>query len=299
MPSDGRTVMFFATEISNNLTTTMMNHALRRCPLVVVARKRSAVRCFANTTVAARGSRQSVAEEKRAATMEAYLASSTMNGAGAAPDKQQAIEPAAKVDETRGDEWRVKEREFLMEEAGYMARSLYRTCLRSVRTLRPGNERDEQDFREREEKQLSDLDEEGGGSVMFSMEPPVNRQNELQSRAEYYYTHLRENYNSDSECLDRELWKEHDIETFLHFLRKGEKRRRYVLKDYRFKDPYKATFDADRVKKFETRANELLRDTYQVHGWLLMADVKAEDFDTEYDPEFDFDDDPQDKHPKV
>jgi hypothetical protein len=131
------------------------------------------------------------------------------------------------------------------------------------------------------------------------MEPPVNRKNELESRADYYYTHLRENYNSDSECLDQEPWKENDIEIFLSFLKKGEKGRRYVLKDYRFKDPFKTSFDADRVKKFEARANELLRDTYKAHGWLLMADVKAEDYDTEYDPEFDFDDPPEDKLPKL
>lgn len=267
----------------------MMNQTLRRCSLVLAARSSGATRCFTNTAVVEREPRQSSAEKNRAAVMEAYMTS--MN------NQQEPEAPV--VDETRGDAWRVQEREILTEEAAYLAKSLYRTCLRSVSTLRPGNERDEKDFKEREDKQFAEL-EEDGGDILFSMEPPVNRANELNSRADYYYTHLRENYSSDSQCLLRDPWKEQHIESFLNYVRQGEKRRRYVLKDYGFKDPYKGAFDADRIKKFEARANELLRDTYKAHGWLLMADVKPEDYATgEYDPEFDFDDDPADKLPKL
>lgn len=266
---------------------------LRRCSLV--ARQR---RCFSTTDIvaerreaerAAKRERRNAAEEKRAA-VAAYLASISGNASNE--------EPSEPEDETRGQAWRDAERAFLMEEAGSMSKSLYRTCLRSVRTLRPGNDRDELDFKKREDQQFSDLNDEGG-DIIFSMEPPVNRQNELQSRADYYYTHLRENYNSDSECLDREPWQEQDIEVFVHFFKQGEKRRRYVLKDYRFNDPYKSAFDAGRVKLFQTRANELLRDTYKANGWMLMSDVKPEDYDTEYDPHFDFSDSPEDKVPKL
>jgi len=258
---------------------------ISRCSRVVARANRP----FATTVTAAerreterlaKRGRRDAAEEKRAA-VAAYLASCSTS-----QEQPDVEEP---VDESRGEGWRNNERTFLMEEAGFLAKSLYRTCLRSVTVLRPGNHKDEKDFREREEQQIADLDDEGGG-LIFSMEPPVNRENELQSRADYYYTHLRENYNSDSQCLDRKPWKEHDIEVFMHFLKNGEKRRRYVLKDYRFDDPYKSSFNADRVKQFEARANVLLRDTYVANDWLLMSDIKPEDYDTEYDPDFDFDD---------
>ena len=237
----------------------------------------------------AKRSRRDAVAEKRAA-VEAYLASM---------GSQQTSEPNNEVvvDETRGELWRKEERTILVEEAGFLGRSLYRACLRSVNVLRPGNQYDEKDFKAREEQQYSE--DHAGGAVIFSMEPPVNRDNELQSRADYYYTHMRENYNSDSQCLDRDPWKEHDVEVFLHFLRTGEKRRRYVLKDYRFKDPYRSMYDAERIKQFETRAADLLRDTYEANGWLLQSDIKPEDYDTEHDPDFDFEDDPEEKLPKV
>ena len=83
----------------------------------------------------------------------------------------------------------------LFNEASCLTRALYRKCLRSVKLLREGNERDELDFREREKGQMKQSDEfddvagsDGSDGERISMAPPVNRQNELQSRANYYKT---------------------------------------------------------------------------------------------------------------
>jgi hypothetical protein len=228
-----------------------------------------------------------VSSERRK-EFEAYLASI------AAQHANIVEETKVKVDETRGELWRNEERQFLLEEAGFMARSFFRACLRSIKLMRPGNEHDEKEFREREEKQFSRLDDENT-DMMFSMQPPVNRENELKSRASYYHAHLREHINSDSQCLNSEPWREQDIEVFLHFLRTGEKRRRYVLKDYRFDDPYKSLFDNERIKRFEERANALLRDTYKANGWTLRSDFKPRDPSERVDSIFGFIEDPEEK----
>lgn len=223
--------------------------------------------------IAKRARRKALAE--RQAVARAYLASQ-----GNVP---RVAEPTKVVDETRGPQWRNEERQILLEEAGFLARSLYRACIRSIKLMLPGNQHDEADFKEREERQFASLNDEKG-DLFFSMRPPVDRKNELRSRAEYYHAYLRENFNSDSQCLDRDPWSEHDVQACLHFLRHGEKSRRYILKDYRFKDPYSCIYDAERIDKFETRAHALLRDTYKASGRVLLADTKPEDYETQYDP---------------
>lgn len=79
----------------------------------------------------------------------------------------------------------------LLQEASYLTRVLYRKCLQSINLLAKGNERDEADFADRENQ------ERGGGVDLerISMAPPVNRQNELASRAEYYRAFTRENFD--------------------------------------------------------------------------------------------------------
>ena len=227
--------------------------------------------------LAKRARRNALAERQAAA--RAYLASQA--------DVPRVAEPTEVVDETRGPQWRQEEREVLLEEAGFLARSLYRACIRSIKLMRPGNQHDEDDFKEREERQFSNLNDEKA-DLFFSMRPPVDRKNELRSRAEYYHAHLRENFNSDSQCLDKNPWNEHDIQACLYFLRHGEKSRRYILKDYRFEDPYSSKYDVERINKFEARAVELLRDTYKANGRVLLADTKPEDYETEYDQESKF-----------
>eukprot|EP00558_Chaetoceros_sp_UNC1202_P005838 CAMPEP_0197256792 /NCGR_PEP_ID=MMETSP1429-20130617/76623_1 /TAXON_ID=49237 /ORGANISM="Chaetoceros sp., Strain UNC1202" /LENGTH=65 /DNA_ID=CAMNT_0042720461 /DNA_START=48 /DNA_END=241 /DNA_ORIENTATION=+ len=63
-----------------------------------------------------------------------------------------------------------------------MTKSLYRTCIRCIKLLRNGNRYDEDDFQTREEEQKKQLE----SSTSFTFEPPVDRDNELSSRAQYY-----------------------------------------------------------------------------------------------------------------
>ena len=167
-----------------------------------------------------------------------------------------------------------------------MTKSLYRTCLRSVEILRPGNGRDEADFAEREEAQLRMFDDDdddatstGGGKgtgtagSLSAFSPPVDRSNELESRAEYYAEWTRENFAQEMDCLATEPWREDDVARYLHFLRVGEERRRWVLKDYGFDDPFGDIFDPDRVDRFEKRATKFLEHSYGSRGWLLAHEI--------------------------
>lgn len=85
----------------------------------------------------------------------------------------------------------------LLQEATYLTRTLYRKCLQSIKVIAKGNERDEADFTEREMEERNQFD--GNNDVnlkqRISMAPPVNRQNELSSRSEYYKTFTRENFD--------------------------------------------------------------------------------------------------------
>ena len=74
----------------------------------------------------------------------------------------------------------------LRKEAAFLTKSLYRICLRSVRLIRPGNEHDEEEFERREKKRLEDENsprkDDDVRMGMFSMLPPVDREDELRSR---------------------------------------------------------------------------------------------------------------------
>ena len=188
------------------------------------------------------------------------------------------------------------EREFLVAEASAMTKSLYRTCLRSVEILRPGNGRDEADFAEREEAQLrmfdDDDDDAAGGTAgsLSAFSPPVDRSNELESRAEYYAEWTRENFAQEMDCLATEPWREDDVAIYLHFLRVGEERRRWVLKDYGFDDPFGDIFDPDRVDRFEKRATKFLEHSYGSRGWLLAHEIAEAEHEQNGEPCI-FDDD--------
>lgn len=77
-------------------------------------------------------------------------------------------------------------REELRQEASFLTKSLYRICLRSVRLIRPGNEHDVQEFEQREKERIEEergpRNEEDVRLGMFSMLPPVDREDELRSR---------------------------------------------------------------------------------------------------------------------
>lgn len=247
----------------------------------------------------ARRSRATELAEKEEALrrhMEIYSAEGS-DGTGA---KMQQSDDGGACNKATADE-----REFLVAEASAMTKSLYRTCLRSVEILRPGNGRDEADFAEREEAQLRMFDDDnddatstGGGKgtgtagSLSAFSPPVDRSNELESRAEYYAEWTRENFAQEMDCLATEPWREDDVARYLHFLRVGEERRRWVLKDYGFDDPFGDIFDPDRVDRFEKRATKFLEYAYGSRGWLLAHEIAEAEHEQKGEPcIFDDDDD--------
>lgn len=241
---------------------------------------------------------------KKRAEVSAYLASmyskdtaKTTNGKDDAVDKTKSSQTLhQETEKSKQEEQWQAERQALLEEAGFMTRSLFRTCLRCVKLLRPGNEHDEREFQEREEAQLKEMEEKlSSSSFSFSMEPPVDRENELESRFEYYHGWTRENFEGELDSLKKDPWREEDVERYVYFLRKGEERRKWLLKEYRFEeDPFPHAFDHDRVDQFEARANELLVSIYGAKGWLHSKDIKPEDINTGRDDFFDADDNPDD-----
>ena len=94
--------------------------------------------------------------------------------------------------------WLEQERAALLDDASFLTRSVYRNCVRSIRLIRWGNASDERDFQEREEAQMRDLSasimdrQKDQRFSMISMLPPVDREDELRSRAEYYGQYARE-----------------------------------------------------------------------------------------------------------
>ena len=144
-------------------------------------------------------------------------------------------------------------REDLVNEAAFLTKSLYRNCIRSVRLIRWGNEFDEKEFQKREEE----FQNPTAGGVM-SMAPPPNKEDELRSRAEYYYSFTREYFTQESDSLDNDPLLERDIRRYLYYLRKGEKDRKWLLGDMMFPDPYKNSLDQDRINRFETMSKKYL-----------------------------------------
>jgi len=144
-------------------------------------------------------------------------------------------------------------REDLLDEAAYLTKSLYRSCIRSVRLIRWGNAFDDKEFERREEEFQNPT---AGGVI--SMAPPPNREDELRSRAEYYHSYTREYFTQESDCLDNVPLQERDIRRYLYYLRKGNKDRKWLLGDMMFPDPYKNSFDQERAKRFEAMSKKYL-----------------------------------------
>lgn len=101
----------------------------------------------------------------------------------------------------------------LLKEANYLTKTLYRKCLKSIQSLARGNKRDETDFSEREQSEKDQLDELFSSDSSSSknknnnrvslMSPPVNRQNELSSRANYYQAFTREHFDGHWNLLGK------------------------------------------------------------------------------------------------
>lgn len=141
-------------------------------------------------------------------------------------------------------------RQDLVIEAGALTKSLYRLCLRSVNVIRQGNEFDEKEFQRREEEFASPT------PGVMSMAPPPNRDDELRSRAEYYQSYAREHFIQESDSLDNDPLHESDIRRYLHYLRKGDKDRKWLLSDMMFPDPYKNSMDHNKIKDFEAMTTQ-------------------------------------------
>eukprot|EP00535_Pseudo-nitzschia_heimii_P001575 CAMPEP_0197186480 /NCGR_PEP_ID=MMETSP1423-20130617/14035_1 /TAXON_ID=476441 /ORGANISM="Pseudo-nitzschia heimii, Strain UNC1101" /LENGTH=130 /DNA_ID=CAMNT_0042637815 /DNA_START=451 /DNA_END=840 /DNA_ORIENTATION=- len=88
------------------------------------------------------------------------------------------------------------------------------------------------------------------------MAPPPNKEDELQSRAEYYHSYTREYFTQESDCLENDPLLERDIRRYLYYLRKGEKDRKWLLGDMLFPDPYKNSYDQDRLKRFDNMSKK-------------------------------------------
>jgi len=122
---------------------------------------------------------------------------------------------------------------------------------------------------------------------------PVDRDDELSSRANYYYQWTLENIQQESDCLDRDPMMEANVERYLHLLREGEKRRKWILKDYKFDDPYSQSFDHKRLNLFEKRCHMYLKETYNLRGWSLKNEDslnKSSDEDDDFFDDIDSDD---------
>lgn len=156
-----------------------------------------------------------------------------------------------------------QQRHELFIQASYLTKSLYRTCLRSIRVIRPGNVHDTHEFVRREDTQLSKKEAPSPSSFSeFTMKNlPVDRENELSSRHEYYLAYTRENFYQESDCLSVDHpWRHEHVDRYLHMIRNGEAHRRWILNEYKFEDPYYIEEKNESgLEKFDKLARELIR----------------------------------------
>jgi hypothetical protein len=194
----------------------------------------------------------------------------------------------------------------LRKEARALSLSLYRACLRSIKHIRGGNQQDEHEFSVRERARIesfSDLDvsskrSEGGsasspksrnkgrsgGDGMINFLPPVNRLDELRSRADYYASFARENFLQEWDCLGSPEsntlpvakvsamtsptssgWNQQMVNRYINLLRRGNAHRQWLLSDLKFSDPIKAFSaefcfinDTARLRQFEQRSLQIV-----------------------------------------
>jgi hypothetical protein len=178
-----------------------------------------------------------------------------------------------------------KERKELFNEARDMTLSLYRTCVRCTKYIRYGNENDELEFKVREDEQKANrLDMKNFKTLSF--EPPVERDNELKSRSLYYLAFIKESFGQEVDCLTKNIpWREDDVVRFSYLMEQGEKRRAWILEDYKFDDPYGHLWNDNngdggiklKLDLWEKRATNLIQSTYQMNGWQMKSDFNPED----------------------
>lgn len=163
--------------------------------------------------------------------------------------------------------WEDQERRYILSEAAFLSRSLYRLCFRSARLLLTANELDEQEFQRREakERELGLFPYMDDSRLSFvSMVPPVDRSSELESRYEYYCQYIQENFHGESDIFSSaalldDSWSLQDFNRYFHYLTRGEQHRQWLLRDMKFSDPYKGRFDQKRANLLKERALSLFR----------------------------------------
>lgn len=194
-----------------------------------------------------------------------------------------------------------QERDVLFKEAGEITKSLYRTCLRCIKLIREGNDHDEEQFKIREAKEKEDRGS-SSPTLSFSFEPSVDRENELASRALYYLAFAKESFNQEVDCLYPNPWKEDNVERFNYLIRQGIERRKWILNDYKFNDPYPSESNAleERISIWEESAKDLIHQTYHSKGWLKQEDyTKDKSFEDDGIDWDDLDDDEDDNSLKA
>jgi len=211
---------------------------------------------------------------------------------------QEIKSPDSRLHETKSndeskDEIQVQrlqeDRVQLFKEAGMMTKALYRSCLRSVNLIRDGNQHDFADFEAREEEQKTDRLQKSI-SASFSFEPPVDRDNELSSRALYYLAYTKESFHQEVDCLVAEPWREDNLKRFLYLIKQGERKRKWVLEDYKFDDPHTNKWEEVKLEVWEAKAWKLIRETYDSNGWVYQDDFANNDEDYQ-DEGIDWDED--------
>lgn len=154
----------------------------------------------------------------------------------------------------------VDEEHLLRQEAKALTLKLYRACIRSIRHIRHGNEHDEAEFQRREQERLHMLDtstSRSSSSPMLSMLPPVDRDDELRSRAEYYLQYARDYFLQEAGCLDGggQLFQQR-VARYVYSLHRGEHQRKWLLQDMGFDDPFVGV-DEVQVELFQKNAQAL------------------------------------------
>jgi len=178
-----------------------------------------------------------------------------------------------------------EKRSQLFHDAGVMTKSLYRSCLRCIPLIRAGNEHDMADFDQREREQKLNRSKEGfgfnnnhHGGGFLSFEPPVDRENELSSRAMYYLAFAKEAFHQEIDCLEENPWRVDNVKRFLYLIRQGEERRKWLLDEYKFHDPYAEKWNEDKLLKWEDEAWKLVKETYELNGWMYQKDDVTGDY---------------------
>jgi hypothetical protein len=184
------------------------------------------------------------------------------------------------------------EEQLLREEAKALTLKLYRACVRSVRHIRHGNEMDEAEFQRREEERLDLLDDSSTTkrNPVLSMLPPVDRQDELRSRAEYYLQYARDYFQQEAGCLDGEQWFQQRVARYVYSLHRGEHQRKWLLQDMGFDDPFSG-LDEIRLELFQKNAQALAAQQDTVTEGIRTSTITVENRDQEDDNAYAWSDD--------